>query len=273
MQRSQVDFSALPWEDTISEEDLVDIHKAILRRDWQTLDQQKLAPFCRQTDAVFVLQVTGQYGQGFDHELLFKHVTEALDGVDTDVKYGWGDSMGMAYDNSAKAFMYLESQQDEFSSDQLKTAHRRLMRNEPWRSKPIGEYRCKDACTATFCFSPPGDIADSVEWAIRAFLEEAKDRTRVICAIAKLVHRLLVIHPFEEGNRRICWLLAAAMLKRYKITPFAVSLCDALGNSTHEHFLNTIFHADRFGDTSKLASLLLLSLYTRWANFDRLFEE
>ena len=81
-----------------------------------------------------------------------------------------------------------------------------------------GEYRKLRAFAGYHIFSPAGHIEGYMEDVILRSHEIKKDD--LIMAATNLFGKIINIHPFEDGNRRICPLVLAHILIQMKCCVF-----------------------------------------------------
>ena len=85
-----------------------------------------------------------------------------------------------------------------------------------------GDYRKSPAFADYHIFAPVGYIERYMEDAVFRFRETRKDD--VIMAATNLFGNVINIHPFEDGNGRICHLILAHVLIQMKCCLFLVIL-------------------------------------------------
>ena len=103
-----------------------------------------------------------------------------------------------------------------------------------------------------------------MEDAIFMFHESKKDD--LIMATTNLFGNIINIHPFEDGNRRICRVILAHVLIQIKCYLFPVIL-----NSFHRrgrrHYIRAVKMFDR--KPSMLYTMIIKSLIHCWDNFEQ----
>ena len=85
----------------------------------------------------------------------------------------------------------------------------------------VGKYRLC-AFVGYYIFAPAGLIERYMEDVIFRFYETKKDD--LIMAATSLFRHIINIHPFEDGNGRICCLILARVLMQMKYCLFPVIL-------------------------------------------------
>ena len=86
----------------------------------------------------------------------------------------------------------------------------------------VGEYRKSNVFAGYHIFAPAGYIEKYIEHPIFRFHETKKDD--LIMAATDLFGNIINIHPFKDGNRRICHLILAHVLIQMKCCLFPVIL-------------------------------------------------
>ena len=93
---------------------------------------------------------------------------------------------------------------------------------EHWKGILTGEYRKSSVFTGYHIFAPAGHIERCMEDEIFKFHGSKKDDP--IMATTSLFGNIINIHPFEDGNGRICHLILAHVLIQMKCCLFPVIL-------------------------------------------------
>mmetsp|Transcript_12374 Transcript_12374/g.18770 ORF Transcript_12374/g.18770 Transcript_12374/m.18770 type:complete len:296 (+) Transcript_12374:82-969(+) len=175
------------------------------------------------------------------------------------------------------AYRYLcETQTDgkylyerELSSEIILRAHQLLMQNATYENGeriPHG-YRTHSVHAGDYVYLSHEYIAPSVEKIVRAFNYDKKvgEKNPIIIA-ANLFYDLITVHPFADGNGRLCRLLAAFALLSVGV-PFPVSLTSGRSRS-RRHYIDCILKARRMGSDRKyLYTLFATSVELGWSNF------
>ena len=86
----------------------------------------------------------------------------------------------------------------------------------------MGEYRKSPAFAGYHIFAPASLIERYMEDAIFRFHKTKKDDS--IMAATNLFGNIIILHPFEDGNGRICCLILAHVLIQIKCCLFPVIL-------------------------------------------------
>ena len=103
-----------------------------------------------------------------------------------------------------------------------------------------------------------------MEVAIFRFRETKKDDP--IMAATSLFGSIMNIHPFEDGNERICHLILAHVLIQIKCCPFPV-LLSSFHKRGRRHYIQAVkrYHEN----PSILYAMTVGSLIQRWYNFEQ----
>lgn len=142
-------------------------------------------------------------------------------------------------------------------------AHRLLMAGAEDSGVPVkaGAFRDRPACAGTHPY-PEGDPAmlrDSLAAIVAAFNRciDSPDDNTVVTAPVRLFYDTITLHPFENGNGRLCRLLFAYAAMRAG-APFPVPLTSG-HRKARGHYMRAIFQARR-GNMSELHTLALMSI-------------
>ena len=111
-------------------------------------------------------------------------------------------------------------------------------------------------------FAPFGCIERYMKDAIFRFHETKKDDP--IMAAKNLFGNIINIHPFEDGNGRICCLILAHVLIQMKCCLFPVIL-SSFHRRGRRHYIRAVKMFDR--KPSMLYTMILKSLIHCWDNF------
>ena len=123
----------------------------------------------------------------------------------------------------------------------------------------VGEYRKSPAFAGYHIFSPAGLIERYMEDAIFRFLDSKKND--LIMATTNLFENSINIHPFEEGNGRICRLILAHVLMQMKCCLFPVIL-SSFHRRGRRHYIRAVKMFDR--KPSMLFTMIVKSLIHCW---------
>ena len=127
-----------------------------------------------------------------------------------------------------------------------------------------GEYRKSPAFAGYHIFGLAGHIERYMEDAIFRFHETKKDDP--IMAATNLLGNIINIHPFEDGNGRICCLILAHVLIHIKCCLFLVIL-SSFHRRGRRQYIRAVKTFD--GKLSMLYTMILKSLIHCWDNFEQ----
>ena len=127
-----------------------------------------------------------------------------------------------------------------------------------------GEYRKSAVFTGHHISPPVGHIGGCMEDAIFRFDKTKKNDP--IMAATNLFGSIMNIHPFEDGNERICCLILAHVLIQTKCCPFPV-LLNSFHKRSRRHYIQAVkrYHQN----PSILYTMIVGSLIQRWYNFEQ----
>ena len=157
-----------------------------------------------------------------------------------------------------RAWNYLQKTSDlPLNTEAIRHTHKIMMDDE-------GEYRKSAEFTGYHIFPPAGHIEGYMEGAIFRFYETKKDDS--IMAATNLFGSIINIHPFKDGNERICRLILAHVLIQMKCCPFPV-LLSSFHTRGRRHYIQAVkrYHEN----PSMLYTLIVVSLVRTWNNFEQ----
>lgn len=170
------------------------------------------------------------------------------------------------------AYQYLccQCQEELLTSNVILTAHKILMQNSVGDGDVCianGKYRCHEvyAHAGEHNYLPYESIPMAVEKVVQQFNENKKHRINPIVIAANLFCNLLTIHPFSDGNGRLCRLMAAYAMHSCG-TPFPLSISSGYTRS-RRHYMDCILKARRMGNRKYLYTLFAWSVHRGWCNF------
>jgi fido (protein-threonine AMPylation protein) len=142
--------------------------------------------------------------------------------------------------------------------------HRRIMNgsydNETKSLTVTGRFRSDKVYAGNYAFCDPESVANAVDRLITKYNDELKNENPISKATA-LFYDLITIHPFINGNGRLCRLLLAWSLMRDGF-PFAFDLTSGR-KKARKHYVEAIWHARRSDGATRdrLNCLVIESLY------------
>ena len=126
------------------------------------------------------------------------------------------------------------------------------------------EYRKSPIFAGYHIFAPAGHIERHMEGAIFRFHETEKDDP--IMVATNLLGNIINIHPFEDGNGRICRLILAHVLIQIKCCLFPVIL-SSFHRRGRRHYIRAARMFDR--KPSMLYTMIVKSLIHYWDKFEQ----
>ena len=164
--------------------------------------------------------------------------------------------------NCLRAWNYLQKTSDlPLKTETIKQTHKIMMDGEDIL---VGEYRKSPTFAGYHIFAPASLIKRYMEDAIFRFHETKKDNP--IMAATNLLGNIINIHPFEDGNGRICSLILAHVLIQMKCCLFPVIL-SSFHRRCRRHYISAVKIFDR--NPSMLYTMVVKSLIQCWDNFDQ----
>ena len=161
-----------------------------------------------------------------------------------------------------RAWNYLQKTSDlPLKTETIKQTHKIMMNGEDIL---VGEYRKSPVFAGYHIFSPASLIERYMEDAIFRFHETKKDDP--IMTATNLFGNIINIHPFEDGNGRICCLILAHVLIQMKCCLFPVIL-SSFHRRGRRHYIRAVKMFDR--KPSMLYTMIVKSLIHCWDNFEQ----
>ena len=133
--------------------------------------------------------------------------------------------------NLISAVEYLQLQPD-LTPEKLKRVHTMIMQQE--KNMLIGEYRKTPAFAGFTMFAP----ASAIEKLIKEGLQRCYDDDP-ISAATKLFAELINIHPFEDGNGRLCRVILSHLLMQSGCSLFSV-LLSSFHKRDRKHYIRAV---------------------------------
>lgn len=172
---------------------------------------------------------------------------------------------------SLKAVKYLCSPlRVPLSVEHICTAHKLMMWGaveDDGMLLAAGQFRTTPAHSGTGYVYPPADtIPQGLQQIVDDFNAAAGSTDAVPSQLAaELLYRFVTLHPFQNGNGRMCRLLAAYAACAAGV-PFILHLHNG-HRKARQHYLQVLRHADKHaGDTSRLQSFILECMHFQWQN-------
>jgi Fic family protein len=177
---------------------------------------------------------------------------------------------------AAYHYLCVETLSQPLTTAILLETHRRLMRQLTHtegtrKGQPIraGQYRLGPVYAGTHTFPP----AKTLPYAVEALFEECDtmrtnldDMRDPYSLAAKLCYDFVTIHPFEDGNGRMCRLLLNRVLLEYGLA-FPIALGFGFHRRAKRHYLSSIHYARASGRPKHLSTIVLASVNATLASF------
>ena len=165
--------------------------------------------------------------------------------------------------NCMRAWNYLQKTSDlPLNTEIIRQTHKIMMDGEDIL---VGEYRKSPAFAGYHIFAPASHIERYMEDAIFRFHETKKDDP--IMAATNLFGNIINIHPFEDGNGRICCLILAHVLMHMKCCLFPV-ISSSFRRCGRRHYKRGIKMFDRKPSVHYL--MIVKSLIHCWDNLSKM---
>ena len=127
-----------------------------------------------------------------------------------------------------------------------------------------GKYRKSPVFVGYHIFASASHIERYMEDAVFRFHETKKDD--LIMTATNLFENIISIHPFEDGNGRLCRLILSHVLILMKCCIFPVIL-SSFHRRSRRHYIQA---AKRYPENpSMLYTLIVVSLVRAWDNFEQ----
>jgi Fic family protein len=165
-----------------------------------------------------------------------------------------------------RAAKYLCWPPRELTVDTICTAHKLMM----WGAADdgvllaAGQLRTTSAHSGTGFICP--DIPARLQQIVADFNTQLSSHTVPSYRLAAdLLYQFVTLHPFQNGNGRMCRLLAAYAAMRAGL-PFMLHLSNG-HSKTRKHYMQVLRYADKHEcNTSRLQSYLLECMHGQWQN-------
>lgn len=136
---------------------------------------------------------------------------------------------------------------------------------------PAGKFRTWDVSAGFHIFASHTDISSNVEKICSKFEENVKTDQSWLKLSTNLFFDMIQLHPFSNGNGRLCRMLLAYALKRAGIVPFPIQLTSSHTKS-RQHYLKAVLNLQDQGKPDFLYYLVLQSVYVATRTFlDEIF--
>ena len=157
------------------------------------------------------------------------------------------------------ALRHTQSLKGRLASDEVKSIHELLMHGEPVL---VGEFRKTPAFAGYHEFAPASAISRLMANALNRYY--SKESHDPVLNAVKLFIDMINIHPFEDGNGRLCRLLIS-----HALVESGMSLLPVLLSSFHRrgrrHYIQAVKKFDE--KPSLFYTMVCQSLVNVWENF------
>lgn len=171
-----------------------------------------------------------------------------------------------------KRIIKAADQKRDLSEQLIKSVHRDLMKGlktEKGEEIKAGEYRQGPVSAGHYSFPDYESIPKSMESLVDDYNKKLKAANHDMFELASwLLYRVVSLHPFEDGNGRLCRLLWCFSLLRDGL-PFPLTLSDG-HDKAHDHYVKCIIEDRRKHRSSccpALTTLTVVSIKEKWENF------
>lgn len=185
----------------------------------------------------------------------------------------------------AYRFLCIEKVHTPLTQRLIKETHRLLMRDltlerDTTRMVRAGVYRTDPVYAGTHSFLPVSALVsamsalcltfqnDSRETTAPGEEEEGDDRRDPYSLAAQLCHDFVCIHPFEDGNGRMCRLLLNYALLHFGL-PFPIALSYGVHKKAKSKYLWALRRDEKNGGQAKNMTMIVLAGVARgWSRFE-----
>jgi len=187
--------------------------------------------------------------------------------VDGDNKNGQANKFQMV--QHLRAYKYLcskESLEKPLTIDIIKETHKQLLDesiDDSGQKVSCGSYRTTNVCAENHQYPKPDCIEKQMDRIVDEFNNSSD---HFLLRAAKLFFETIDIHPFINGNGRLCRLLIAYALMKSGV-PFPLSLFAS--KKSRKHYLEAILRVRNRNDYSFLLQMILYSLHQTRINYER----
>ena len=155
--------------------------------------------------------------------------------------------------NNARTWCYLQKTSDlPLNTEIIKQTNKFMMKDE---KDLVGEYGKSPVFADYHTFPPASHNERQMEDGIFRFFETKNDNP--VMAATNLFGSIINIHPFEDGNGRICHLILAHVLIQMKCCLFPVIL-SSFHRCCRRHYIRAVKMFDK--NTSMLYHMIVKSL-------------
>jgi len=166
------------------------------------------------------------------------------------------------------AYKYLcskESLKEPLTVDKIKKTHELLLNksvDENGQNVLCGSYRTQNVFVGNHQYLKPEIIENKMDRIVDEFNQSSD---HFVLRTAKLFYETINLHPFIDGNGRLCRLLITYALMKSGV-PFAVPIFAS--SKSQKRYLDAIFRKRYKNDYSFLLQIILYSLYCTRKSFE-----
>ena len=153
--------------------------------------------------------------------------------------------------------------------DLIKTVHEVLMANTSVKGQPIlaGKYRETQAHAGDHVFPTYEIIPREMDKVVNEYNTKFSTKHDMYALASWLLYQFVTLHPFEDGNGRMCRLLWCYSLMKDDL-PFPVTLSSG-HKTSHKHYVKQILGDRRVSRRGqpRLTTLTVIAVSNAWINF------
>ena len=202
--------------------------------------------------------------EDIDVDSLFCDETWHPEGEEYKESSGWR-CMG---EQAARGYFLLQasaSRGDPLTIDLIKRVHSILMSGS---MENCGEFRSISAYADDYVFALPDTIDERMQTVVKSFEKNIKltSEMYVVNVAVQLMLDFVTIHPFNNGNGRMCRLLFSYALQRMGF-PFPVTF-DSGHKKSYKHYITSLKQAQTRTKKGPMLQIALVSLNATLTNYD-----
>jgi fido (protein-threonine AMPylation protein) len=170
-----------------------------------------------------------------------------------------------------KRIIKAADQKQDLSEQLIRSVHRDLMKGlktEKGEEIRAGEYRQGPVSAGNFSFPDYKEIPKSMKSHVDSYNKKLKANHDMFELASWLLYWVVSLHPFEDGNGRLCRLLWCFSLLHDGL-PFPLTLSDG-HYKAHDHYVECIIKDRRVHRSPccpALTTLTVVSIKEKWENF------
>lgn len=205
-------------------------------------------------------------------EDLFANKTRDAEGENKEDGDKNKESIRQQFQQHLRALVFLDKFKDkELSVELICSVHEILMSGSVDDDKrPIlnGQFRTGPCMADNYSFPEHSTIPESLQKIVNDFNNHFKNKTKTVFELsAWLFERLVSLHPFENGNGRLCRLLASHVFRMCGV-PFFVPVTSGHSNARRHYYEAIKAQQSQNRGMGLLNFLMFTSLHVSWSNFN-----